>query len=110
MEVLEQLKELWAVLWAIPGQVWFDALALFVIVAVLKAVGVVRNDGYAAATNALIAVFMSGGLDSITELSQVLQTSGVAVIGAVYYILWKNYVGPFVGGIIEAVKAKIPTK
>ena len=110
MEVLEQLKELWAVLWAIPGQVWLNAFYLFVILGVLKAVGVVRDDGYAAATNGMIAIFMNGGLSGITDLTAVLQTSGTAFLSAVFYILWKKWVGPFVGGLIESVKAKFPSK
>ena len=107
---MEELKELWAVLVALPGQVWLDAFYLFVVLGILKAVGVVRNDGFAAASNALIAIFMNGGFGGITELSDVLQTSGVAVVGAVYYILWKNYVGPFLGTVVGKIKEKIPAK
>ncbi len=107
---MEELKELWAVIVALPGQVWLDALYLFIIVGVLKAVGVVPKNGAAAAANALIAIFMTGGLGGISELSGVLQTSGVAVIGAVYYLLWKNYVGTFLGDVIGKVKAKFPSK
>ena len=107
---MDELKELWAVLSALPGQVWLDALYLFVIVGVLKAVGVVPKNGAAAAANALIAIFMNGGLGGISELSGVLQTSGVAVIGAVYYLLWKSYIGPFLGGLVEKIKDKLPSK
>lgn len=107
---MNELKELWEVLIALPGQVWLDAFYLFVLLGLLKAVGVVRNDGYAAASNALIAIFMNGGFGGITELSDVLQTSGVAVLGAVYYMVWKTYIGPFISDMIGKIKANLPSK
>ena len=110
MEVFDQLKELWDVLIALPGQVYLDAFYLFVVLGLLKKAGVVRGDAYAAAANAFLAVFITGGFSGINELSDVLQTSGVAVIGAVYYHLWKLYVGPFIGGLVGKLKDAIPAK
>ena len=107
---MDELKELWAVLIALPGQVWLDAFYLFVILGLGKAVGVVRSDGYAAAVNGILAIFMTGGFAGITELAGMLETSGVAVVAAVYYLLWKNYVGPFLAGIVSKVKDKLPSK
>ena len=107
---MDELKELWAVLSALPGQVWLDALYLFVIVGIGKAVGIVREDGYAAAVTGILAIFATGGFAGIAELSNVLETSGVAVLSAVYYLLWKNYVGPFLGGLVGKIKSKLPSK
>ncbi len=110
MDVLEQLQELWGIIVALPGQVWLNALYLFVVLGLGKAVGVIRDDGFAAAVNGILAIFMTGGFAGITELADVLQTSGVAVVAAVYYHLWKNYVGPFVGNLVEKIKGAIPSK
>ena len=107
---MEEINELWAVLVALPGQVWLDAFYLFVILGLGKAVGVVRSDGYAAAVNGILAIFMTGGFAGITELSGMLETSGVAVVAAVYYLLWKNYVGPFLGDLFGKIKGAIPAK
>ena len=106
---MEELKELWAVLVALPGQVWLDAFYLFVLLGLLKAVKVVPK-GAAGYANALIAVFMNGGIEGISKLSEVIQTSGVAVLAAVYYLLWKNYVGPFISGLADKAKGALPAK
>ena len=47
----EGLKELWSVVSALPGQVWLNALYLFVLVGMLKAVGVVPEGGAAAGSS-----------------------------------------------------------
>ena len=110
MNAVEQLQELWRILVALPGQVWLSAFYLFVIVGVLKSVGVVRDGNYAAASNAVIAIAMNGGFSGLDELSVVLQASGTAVIGAVYYLLWSKYVGSFLGDLVGGIKAKLPSK
>ena len=106
---MDEIKELWAVLSALPGQVWLDALYLFVLLGVLKAVKVVPK-GAAGYANALLAVFMNGGIEGINKLTEVIQTSGVAVLAAAYYLLWKNYIGPFVGDVFGKIKGAIPSK
>ncbi len=89
MEGLQELQLLWAILIALPGQVWLQGLYLFVFVGLLKASGVVRNDGVAAAANAIFAVASGGGFAGLADLNAALQVSAVAVIGAFYYRIWK---------------------
>lgn len=110
MEVLNELKELWLVLIALPGAVWLNALYLFIAVGLLKAAGVVRQDAGAAAANAIFAIAVGGGFEGLTDLTAALNVSAVAVIGAVYYKIWKWKVGGWFAGLFASIKAKLPSK
>ncbi len=109
MEFIEELKLLWATLVGLPAQVWVEALYLFVAVGLLKATGVVKGSG-AAAANAIFATAIGGGFAGLADLNGALQVSATAVIGALYYGIWKKWVSDWVAGIVESVKGKLPSK
>ncbi len=80
----------------LPGSVWATALFIFLAIALAKKVGVVREDGWAAGANAVLAIISGGGFATLTELSAALEVSAVSVLAAFYYILWDRWVAQWV--------------
>ena len=107
---LQELADLWNVVKALPGAVWLEALYLFVLVGVLKALNVIRDDGFAAASNLFFSIVMNGGLAGVSDLTLALQISATSALAAVYYLLWKNWLGNLFTRFFEWIKAKLPSK
>lgn len=108
--ILEDLEALWNVVKALPGAVWLEALYLFILVGALKALGVIRQDGFAAVSNIFFSIVMNGGLVGVSDLTVALTISATSALAAVYYLLWKNWLGGILTKAFEWIKAKLPSK
>jgi hypothetical protein len=79
---------------ALPLDVYVNALVLFVIVGLAKALGLVREDGWAAAANIFLGITMNGGFATLTDVESALTMSATSVVAAFYYAAWRGFVKP----------------
>lgn len=84
MDILNELKELYELIQAIPPEVFFNAFLLYAGIEIAKKIGLVKN-GYAPAANVFIAIIANGGFENLGDLNSALAAWPTAVLAAVYY-------------------------
>jgi hypothetical protein len=89
MDLLNELKELYELVQAIPPQVFLNALYLWLGISFAKYIGLVQKDGYAALANVFLSIIANGGFENLSDLNSALVMWPTAVLAAVYYQVWK---------------------
>ena len=111
MDVLTLLKEIWFYLTHLPAEVFGSAFLVFLIVGVFKLVKVAPGGAWSRATNLLVSLLATGGLDlsRLVEFKELLETSAVIVLAVVYYRVWL-FAKPHLARLAEGIRAKLDEK
>lgn len=106
MDSVKDFIDVIDVLWKVFPAVWDKALLVFVMVGLLKSVGVIKPDVQSQLAN-LIGVFAaSGGKFPHGEYTTV-SLWATAFLAAFYHKLWVTYVKDFFVSLLDKVKGSL---